>query len=350
MLPPLTATTPERLLMGSGPSPVPPRVLEALARPTIGHLDPAFVEVMEETCAALREVFVTSNTATFPLSATGGGGMDALVTNFVAPGDRVVLAVCGLFGERLSDALGRAGAEVGPGRGRVGEGDPSERLIEAAEPGLDALVVVHGETSTGVCQPLEGLAEVVRERDALLLMDCVTSLSGQRLSIDEAGVDAAFSGSQKCLNCPPGLAPFTAGERALAKLERAGEPPRSWYFDVSMLRAFWVPDGARAYHHTVPDQHGLRAAAGARARDRGGPRGALGAPRASPRGAPLRRSRYSGWSGSRPTASSSTRCWPCACPSRWLTKRPSARSCSPNTGSRSRAASARSPGRSGGSV
>ncbi len=252
MLPALTATTPERLLMGSGPSPVPPRVLEALARPTIGHLDPAFVEVMEETCAALREVFVTSNTATFPLSATGGGGMDALVTNFVAPGDRVVLAVCGLFGERLSDALGRAGADVVRVEGEWGRAIPAERLIEAAEPGLDALVLVHGETSTGVCQPLDGLAETVRERDALLLMDCVTSLSGQPLRIDDAGVDAAFSGSQKCLNCPPGLAPFTAGERALEKLERSGKPPRSWYFDLSMLRAFWVPEGARAYHHTVP--------------------------------------------------------------------------------------------------
>ena len=249
---PTTGPVPKRLLMGSGPSPVPERVLAALAQPTVGHLDPAFGEIMSETCAALREVFVTANEVTFPLSSTGGGGMDTLVTNFVEPGDRVVLAVCGLFGERLSDALGRAGAEVVRVEGEWGRAIPPERLIEAAEPGLDAMVLVHGETSTGVCQPLEGLAEAVRERDALLLADCVTSLSGQALAIDEAGIDAAFSGSQKCINCPPGLAPFTVGERALAKLEARAEPPRSWYFDVSMLRAFWVPDGARAYHHTVP--------------------------------------------------------------------------------------------------
>jgi len=247
-----TSALPERLLLGSGPSPVPPRVLEALSRPTVGHLDPVFVEVMDETCALLRETFLTRNRATFPLSATGGSGMDALVNNFVAPGDRVVLAVCGLFGERLSDALARAGADVVRVEAEWGRAVPVEALIEATSAGTRALIVVHGETSTGVCQPLDGLADAARERDALLLADCVTSLSGQPLELDAAGIDAAFSGTQKCLNCPPGLAPFTAGERALARLEARTEVPRSWYFDLSLLLGFWMPEDKRAYHHTVP--------------------------------------------------------------------------------------------------
>jgi alanine-glyoxylate transaminase/serine-glyoxylate transaminase/serine-pyruvate transaminase len=244
----VSVEVPARLLLGSGPSPVPSRVLEALARPTIGHLDPAFGALMEETVGLLRETFRTGNRATLPVSATGSGGMDAMVVNLVAPEDRVVCGVHGLFGERMADALRRAGAEVVRVEAPWGRAIPTEALLEAAQGGLDAMFVVHGETSTGVCQPLDGLAETCRAHDALLLVDCVTSLAGHPLGIDEAGVDAAFSGTQKCLNCPPGLAPLTVNERAARKLGAS----RSWYFDLSLVLGYWNADGGRAYHHTAP--------------------------------------------------------------------------------------------------
>jgi alanine-glyoxylate transaminase/serine-glyoxylate transaminase/serine-pyruvate transaminase len=252
---------PIRLLLGSGPSPVPERVLAALAQPTIGHMDPAFGDIITETIELLREAFQTENRATLPISGTGSAGMEAMVANFVDPGDRVVCGVSGLFGERMADELTRAGAEVVRVEAEWGRAIPTERLLAAAQDGLDAMVVVHGETSTGVAQPLEGLADACHERDALFLLDCVTSLGGHPLRIDEAGVDAAFSGTQKCLNCPPGLAPFTAGERALEKLHRRERPGRSWYFDLGLVLAYWnaptppeaVPGaGARTYHHTAP--------------------------------------------------------------------------------------------------
>jgi alanine-glyoxylate transaminase / serine-glyoxylate transaminase / serine-pyruvate transaminase len=252
---------PERLLLGSGPSPVPQRVLDAMAQPTIGHMDPVFAEVMAETAALLRETFRTQNRATLPVSATGSGGMDAMVANFVRPGDRVLCGVHGLFGERMADALGRQGADVVRIEGEWGRAIPTELLLDAAREPFQALFVVHGETSTGVAQPLDGLAEACAQHDALLLVDCVTSLAGHPLGIDEAGVDAAFSGSQKCLNCPPGVAPLTAGERAIARvLPGRG---RSWYFDLALVLEYWGDDRpARAYHHTAPINlvYALRAA------------------------------------------------------------------------------------------
>jgi len=254
-------SVPSRLLLGSGPSPVPQRVLDALTLPTIGHLDPAFAALMEETASLLRSTFRTENRATLPISGTGSAGMDAMVANFVEPGDRVVCGVNGLFGERMADALGRAGAEVIEVLAPWGRAIPTEALLGAARDGFDALFVVHGETSTGVAQPLEGLGELCREHDALFLLDCVTSLSGAPLDLDAAGVDVAFSGTQKCLNCPPGLAPFTAGERAIEKLRARETPVRSWYFDLSLVLSYWNPaarpqatpeSGGRAYHHTAP--------------------------------------------------------------------------------------------------
>jgi len=202
------------LLLGAGPSPVPRRVIDALAQPTIGHMDPAFAQVMEETAAALRTVMGTANRATFPVSATGSGGMDAMVFNLIRPGDRVICGVHGLFGERMADAIGRAGADVVRVEADWGRAIATEALLAAAADPFDALFVVHGETSTGVAQPLDGLAGACRAHDALFLVDCVTSLAGHPLSLDQAGADAAFSGTQKCLNCPPGLAPFTMGEGA----------------------------------------------------------------------------------------------------------------------------------------
>ena len=243
---------PPRLLLGSGPSPVPQRVLDALAQPTVGHLDPFFVELMEETAELLRATFRTENPATLPVSATGSGGMDALIANFVEPGDRAVVGVNGLFGERLTDALQRANADVARVEAEWGRTIDLDELRSAIGPDTDVVCVVHGETSTGVCQPLDGLSDACRDAGALLLVDCVTSLSGQPVLLDEWGVDAAFSGSQKCLNAPPGLAPFTAGERALDKLRRRKTPPRSWFFDLSLVLGYWDGEGGRVYHHTAP--------------------------------------------------------------------------------------------------
>ena len=270
---------PTRLLLGSGPSPVPPRVLAALAQPTIGHMDPAFAAIMTETIGLLREAFQTANQATLPISGTGSAGMEAMVANFVDPGDRVVCGVNGLFGMRMADELARAGAEVVKVEADWGRAIDPELLIAAASDGLDAMIVVHGETSTGVAQPLEGLADACHDKDALFMIDCVTSLGGHPLRIDEAGVDAAFSGTQKCLNCPPGLAPLTANERALAKLAKRETPGHSWYFDLSLVLGYWSPTrprrGAGRHRRARPrvpphgaDQHGLRAARGAADRRR----------------------------------------------------------------------------------
>jgi alanine-glyoxylate transaminase/serine-glyoxylate transaminase/serine-pyruvate transaminase len=247
---------PERLLLGSGPSPVPERVLRALARPTIGHLDPAFGALMEEMMGRLRRVMVTKNRATLAVSGTGSAGMQTMVVNFISPGDRVVCGVNGLFGERMADALMRRGAEVIRVEAEWGRAIEGERLTAALDDRTVAVFVVHGETSTGVCQPLDGLAEACRASDALFLVDCVTSLGGHPLELDAAGVDVAFSGSQKCLNCPPGLAPFTIGERAVERLRAQSVPCPSWYFDLQAILAYWREDAAgappRAYHHTAP--------------------------------------------------------------------------------------------------
>jgi alanine-glyoxylate transaminase / serine-glyoxylate transaminase / serine-pyruvate transaminase len=231
---------------------VPQRVLNAIAQPTVGHLDPFFVALMEETAELLRAAFGTSNAATLPVSATGSGGMDALLVNFVEPGDRVVVGVNGLFGERLADALGRADAEVVRIEADWGRAIDPDDLRSALAGGANAVCVVHGETSTGVCQPMDGIAEACRDAGVMLFVDCVTSLTGQPVLLDEWGVDAAFSGSQKCLNAPPGLAPFTAGERALEKLRGRKSPPRSWFFDLSLVLGYWDGEGGRVYHHTAP--------------------------------------------------------------------------------------------------
>ena len=236
-----------RLLLGSGPSPVPQRVLDALAQPTIGHLDPQFGALMDEVAELLRATFRTANRVALPLSATGSGGMQAMVDTLIAPGDRVVCGVHGAFGARMADALGRAGADVVKVEAEWGRAIETERLADAWTADSRALFVVHGETSTGVAQPLDGLRDIVGD-DSLLLVDCVTSLGGHPLDLDAAGIDAAFSGSQKCLNVPPGLAPFTANERATANLQH-----RSWYFDLEAILGYWKPEGGgRAYHHTAP--------------------------------------------------------------------------------------------------
>jgi len=251
------AALPERLLLGSGPSPVPERVLRALAQPTIGHLDPAFGALMDEVAVGLRAVFKTENRVAIPISGTGSAGMEAMVANLVRPGDRIVCGVHGLFGERMADELARHGADVVRVEAEWGRALDREALTAAVAAGdTAALFVVHAETSTGVAQPLDGLADACREAGALFLLDCVTSLAGHPLALDDSGVDAAFSGTQKCLNAPPGLAPFTANARALERVEDGRVP--SWYFDLSLVLAYWrdaddpSAKPARAYHHTAP--------------------------------------------------------------------------------------------------
>jgi alanine-glyoxylate transaminase / serine-glyoxylate transaminase / serine-pyruvate transaminase len=242
---------PRRLLLGAGPSNVPTPLLDALSMPTVGHLDPWFLDLADDVNRALRSVFQTSNPATFPVSGTGTAGMEMMLVNFLEPGDRLVVGVCGHFGERIAEAAERLGAEVVRVLAPAGEPVDLDELERAMKRGADALAIVHGETSTGVTQPLGGLDALVRERDALLLVDCVTSLSGHPLSVDEAGIDVAFSGTQKCLNCPPGLAPITIGERALERLAKRRVPVPSWCFDVNALLGYWEA-GTRSYHHTPP--------------------------------------------------------------------------------------------------
>jgi len=242
---------PLRLLLGPGPSPVPTRVLEAMAHPTIGHLDPAFLALMDQVREGLRVCFGTQNPMTLAMSGTGSAGMETVIVNLVEPGDRVVVGVCGVFGGRLAEVARRTGAEVTTVEAPWGQPVPLDRFhaeIDRVRPALAALV--HAETSTGVHQPLDGLAEAVRESDGLLVLDCVTSLAGMPVEVDAWGIDAAYSGTQKCLSAPPGLSPVTLNDRAVARLERRTRPVPSWYLDLTLIRKYW--GGERAYHHTAP--------------------------------------------------------------------------------------------------
>jgi alanine-glyoxylate transaminase/serine-glyoxylate transaminase/serine-pyruvate transaminase len=243
---------PQRVLMGPGPSNVNARVLQALAVPTIGHLDPAFTALMDDTMERLRGLFRTKNALTFPVSATGSAGMETCFVNLLQPGDRVLVGVNGVFGERMCDVARRCGAEVTRVEaewGRALDGEAVRRAAREVRPKVVAFV--HAETSTGVLQPVAEIAAAAREVEALLLMDCVTSLGGGAdVRVDDWGVDLAYSGTQKCLSCPPGLAPVTFGERALAALDGRTAPVQSWYLDVSMIRRYWT--GERLYHHTAP--------------------------------------------------------------------------------------------------
>ncbi len=243
--------TPERLLLGPGPSNAHPTVLQALARMPIGHLDPLYIDLMGEVQELLRYAWQTDNRLTIPMSGTGSAAMEATLANTIEPGDKVLVAVMGYFGQRLVDMAGRYRAEVVTIERPWGEAfDLAE--IEAAliahKPAI--LAMVHAETSTGVCQPMEGIGDLCRQHDCLLLLDTVTSLGAVPLHIDAWKVDLAYSCSQKGLSCPPGLGPFTMGPRAEAKLAaRSGKVP-NWYLDVSLLNKYWGSD--RVYHHTAP--------------------------------------------------------------------------------------------------
>lgn len=245
----------ERILLGPGPSPVPQRVLRALAAPTLGHLDPQYLAIMDEVCELLRQVFRTRNALTFPVSGTGMAGMECAAVNLVEPGDEVIVGVNGVFGTRMKDVMERCGAVVHALEAPWGETFTREQITAAfaAHPRARLLGIVHAETSTGAHQPLEGLAAIARAHGALLLVDAVTSLGGHELRVDDWEIDAIYSGTQKCLSCPPGLSPVSFGPRALARMDARKAKVQSWYLDVSMLRKYYSGGGGgRVYHHTAP--------------------------------------------------------------------------------------------------
>lgn len=244
--------SPQRLLMGPGPSDVSPRVLRALAAPTVGHLDPYYLALMDETRRLLREVFQTTNEMTLAISGTGSAGMEACFCNLIEPGDKALICVNGVFGGRMADVAARYGAQVHKIEANWGTAIRPEQVESALkEVGQVKLFgIVHAETSTGVKQPLDEIAPLVKRHGALLLVDAVTSLGGMEVPTDRLGIDACYSGTQKNLSCPPGLAPVTFSGNALEAMDRRKSKVANWYLDLSMIRSYWGSD--RAYHHTAP--------------------------------------------------------------------------------------------------
>jgi len=250
----------QRLLMGPGPSNVSYRVLRAMSTPLVGHLDPEFVQVMDEVCQMLRELFQTNNPMTFPVSGTGSAGLEAALVNLLEPGDTAVVCVHGVFGQRLSEVASRAGASVVNVEAPWGQPMDVQKLIETLKnhPQAKLCAIVHAETSTGVLQPLEELGAYLRDRDTLLVVDAVTSLGGVPVKVDQWGIDVCYSGTQKCLSVPPGLAPITFSGKALEAVSRRKSKVQSWYLDVALLQKYWGSE--RLYHHTAPISmiYGLR--------------------------------------------------------------------------------------------
>ena len=237
--------------MGPGPSNVSPSVLEAMSRPLVGHLDPVFVKMMEEIKGMLRAVFLTKNEMTFPVSGTGSAGMEFCCVNLIEPGDDVVIGVNGVFGTRMVDVAERCGARV------IKVEAPWGRIIEPAQIAAALatckpkfVAVVHAETSTGALTPVEEISRLAHDAGALMVLDTVTSLAGCPVRLDEWGIDAVYSGTQKCLSCPPGLSPVSLSPRALQVATSRKKKVQSWYLDVNLLASYWGQD--RVYHHTAP--------------------------------------------------------------------------------------------------
>ena len=242
---------PPRILMGPGPSAIHPRVLEAMAKPTVGHLDPYYLQVMDELQQMLRSVFRTQNQMTFAVSGTGSAGMEAAVVNLIEPGDSMLVCVNGVFGSRMVDVAQRAGAEVTTVQRPWGEVFTAEELKDALAASKPKVVgIVMAETSTGAWQPLEEISQLVHDAGALLLVDTVTSLGGLPVEADKWQLDAVYSGTQKCLSCPPGLAPVTFSSAAMDVITQRKTKVQSWYLDVNFLANYWGND--RVYHHTAP--------------------------------------------------------------------------------------------------
>ncbi len=243
---------PARILMGPGPSNVDPRVLLAMAKPMLGHLDPDFIRIMNNIQDLLRQMFGTRNAVTIPISGTGSAGMEAAFVNIVEPGDRVLIGINGVFGERMSDVAERCGAdlrEVSAPWGKPLDLQAIETAVAEFRPRV--LAVVHAETSTGVLQPIEDLSRILKKYPGtLLLVDTVTSLGGHPVKVDAWGIDICYSGTQKCLSCPPGLAPITFSARALDKIKSRSKKVQSWYLDMNLVGKYWGSE--RTYHHTAP--------------------------------------------------------------------------------------------------
>ena len=247
----LALAPPIRVLLGPGPSDIHPRVLEALGKPTVGHLDPFYLQLMNAMQEKLRAVFQTKNEMTMAVSATGSAGMEATIVNVIEPGDGMIACVNGVFGGRMADVAGRAGAEVTKIEkpwGSVFEPSDLKDALASAKP--KAVGIVMAETSTGASQPIKEIADLVHDAGAMLIVDSVTSLGGMPVKVDEWGIDAIYSGSQKCLSCPPGLAPVSFNKRAVDVILNRKTKVQSWYLDVSMLANYWGSD--RVYHHTAP--------------------------------------------------------------------------------------------------
>ena len=246
---------PQRILMAPGPSNLHPRVLQALIAPLTGHKDPYFLAVMEDTAQLLRQVFQTTGRATLALPATGGSGMEAALVNLLEPGDTAIVARAGFFANRMVDIVARMHdvrtIVLDADWGLPVDNDVLCDAVRTHRPRV--LAMVHGETSTGVAQPLEGLAEVCREAGTLLVVDAVATLGGVDLPVDELGIDVCYSGSQKCLSAPPGLAPIAVSDRAMHAIEHRRTPVQSWYLDLGLHARFW--DTEHIYHHTAPILH-----------------------------------------------------------------------------------------------
>jgi len=242
----------KRILLGPGPSDADYRVLAALSTPLVGHLDPEFLKVMDDIQLLLRYAFETQNKLTIPISGTGSAGMEAAFVNLVEPGDRVAVCVNGVFGERMSDIVARCGGNlkrIEAAWGASFDLEQVHQVLKETHPKI--LAVVHAETSTGVLTSLSNIRQVLDEfPDTLFLVDCVTSLGGHSVGIDRHRVDFAYSGTQKCLSCPPGLAPITVSEKALDALRKRKSRVQSWYLDLTMVAKYWGED--RTYHHTAP--------------------------------------------------------------------------------------------------
>ncbi|NLL61191.1 MAG: alanine--glyoxylate aminotransferase family protein [Candidatus Atribacteria bacterium] len=242
----------KRILMGPGPSDVHPRVLKTMATPLVGHLDPDFLEIMNETREMLREVYQTKNELTIAISGTGSAGMEAVLVNLLEPGDKAVVCINGYFGERMADIVRRCGAEpiiLNAEWGTIVEPDEVKKVL--ADIGkVKLLAIVHAETSTGVRQPLEEISRLVKEAGALFVVDAVTSLAGIPVETDKWQIDAIYSGTQKCISCPPGLSPVSFSEAAREVMTQRTTPIQSWYLDMKMLGSYWGQE--RFYHHTAP--------------------------------------------------------------------------------------------------
>ncbi len=240
--------------MGPGPSDVSARVLSALSRPTIGHLDPSFVAMMDEVKLLLQYAFQTQNPYTIALSAPGSAGMEACFVNLVTPEDTVVVCRNGVFGARMIENVQRIGAKLVTVESDWGRAVEPQKLEDALKQHPEASIVafVHAETSTGASSDAKTLCDIARQYDCLTIVDAVTSLGGSELKVDEWGIDAIYSGSQKCLSCVPGISPVSFSERAIEKLKARNVPVQSWFLDQSLVMGYWSGEGKRAYHHTAP--------------------------------------------------------------------------------------------------